>query len=336
MMQLFSRRIAVRSVAAFIAMASGLRAMIAVGGEVAFHPSKGALAITIDGEPFATFVYQDETITRPYFAHVKAPGGIQVTRNHPPVEGVDLLDHDKLHPGVWMSFGDVNGSDFWRLAAPVMFERFVVEPKGGEGRGRFAARFNYHDQQKPSEPVCSEDFHCTIHALNGGRLIAWDSTFTSDREFTFGDQEEMGLGVRMATPIRAERSSKAGRPPGNGEIVSSSGERNENQIWGKAFVWCDYRGELEGRRVGVALFAHPENFRPSWFHVRDYGMMVANPFGRNAFGKGEKSAVTVKLGEKFRLQYGLFIHAGPREQQPDIAGAYETYLKLAQDEANDK
>jgi hypothetical protein len=331
MTQVFSQRFVIRSVAALmITMASVARAMIAIGGEVAFHPSKGALAITIDGEPFTTYVYQDKAITRPYFAHAKAPGGIQVTRNHPPIDGVDLPDHDKLHPGVWMSFGDVNGSDFWRLAAPVKFERFVVEPTGGDGHGHFAARFNYEDQKNSNETVCSEDFYCTIHGLDGGRLIAWDSTFTSDREFIFGDQEEMGLGVRMATPIRAERSSKTGLRPGNGAIVSSSGERNEDQICGKAFAWCDYRGELEGQRVGIALFAHPENFRPSWFHVRDYGMMVANPFGRNAFGKGEKSAVTVKPGDKFRLRYGVFIHAGPRDQQPDIAAAYETYLKLTQ------
>jgi hypothetical protein len=336
MMQMCSRPCVIRSIAGLvIAVASGAGANIAVCGEVAFQPSNGALAITIDGEPFATFVYEDEAITRPYFAHMKVPSGIQVTRNHPPVDGVDLLDHDKLHPGVWMSFGDINGSDYWRLAAPVQFERFVVEPTGGEGRGHFAARFNYQAQTNTNETLCSEDFHCTIHVLEDGRLIAWDSTFTSDEAFTFGDQEEMGLGVRMATPLRAERSSKAGLPPGNGEIVSSSGERNEDQIWGKAYQWCDYSGELEGQRVGVALFAHPDNFRPSWFHVRDYGMMVANPFGRKAFGRGEKSAIAVKPGEEFRLRYGVFVHAGPRDQQPDIAAAYETYLKLPQDNAND-
>ena len=71
-----------------------------------------------------------------------------------------------------MSFGDVNGSDFWRLAAAVKFERFVVEPTGGEGRGYFAARFNYQVQMNPNETVCSEDFHCTIHALDGGRLAS--------------------------------------------------------------------------------------------------------------------------------------------------------------------
>jgi hypothetical protein len=311
------------------------KAVSAADGVIEFQLSDGSIAVTVDGEPFATYVYQDKAISRPYFAHVKAPGGIQATRNHPPVEGVDSPDHGTFHPGIWMSFGDINGSDFWRLAAPVRFDRMLIEPTGGEGRGHFAARFNYQDQENPSETVCNEDFHCTIHATGGGRLIVWDSTFSSDKEFTFGDQEEMGLGGRVATPIRAERESEIGLPPGNGEIVSSSGAQNESEIWGNTADWCDYRGELQDKRIGIALFPHPENFRPSWFHARDYGMIVANPFGRDAFGKGEKSAVTVKPGEKFRLRYGVYVHAGPSDEQPDIAAAYETYLKLAQEQAED-
>jgi hypothetical protein len=324
------------SVAIALAYALSDGEIRAADGVVEFRPTDGSIAIAVDGEPFATYVYQDKAITRPYFAHVKAPGGVQVTRNHPPVAGVDLPDHATFHPGVWMAFGDVNGSDYWRLAAPVKFDRMLVEPTGGEGRGHFALRFKYQDQKNPSETVCTEDFHWTIHATGVGRLMVWDSTFSSDKKFTFGDQEEMGLGIRVATPIRAERNSKTGMPPGNGEMISASGARNESEIAGNTFDWCDYRGELDGKLVGVALFPHPENFRPSWFHARDYGMIVANPFGRDAFGKGEKSAVTVEPGEKFRLRYGVYVHAGPRDEKPDIARAYETYLKLAQEPAGNE
>jgi hypothetical protein len=301
--------------------------------EVAFKQSPGSVEISVGGQPFALFVYQDPTISRPYFAHIKVPGGVQVTRNHPPVDGADSPDHATFHPGLWLSFGDINGSDYWRLAAPVRFDRFLVEPQSDKGGGAFTARMNYLNQQKPEEIVCREDFHCEIRPSEGGRLILWDSTFFSDHEFTFGDQEEMGLGFRVATPIRAERDSEIGLAPGNGEIVNSNRDRNEEAIWGKSADWCDYRGVLQGRKVGIAVFPHPENFRPCWFHARDYGMLAANPFGRNAFGKGEKSAVTVKPGERFRLRYGVFVHAGPEDQEPDVAGAYNAYLKLAGEQA---
>ena len=44
--------------------------------------------------------------------------------------------------------------------------------------------------------------------------------------------------------------------------------------------WCDYDGIINQRQVGVTLIADPQNFRPSWFHARDYGLLLANAFGR--------------------------------------------------------
>lgn len=71
---------------------------------------------------------------------------------------------------------------------------------------------------------------------------------------------------------------------------------------GAASAWRDYSGTVERKTVGVALTPHPENFRPSWFHARDYGLLVANSFGRQAFRKGTPSRVEAKPGEKFRMR----------------------------------
>jgi hypothetical protein len=80
----------------------------------------------------------------------------------------------------------------------------------------------------------------------------------------------------------------------------------------------------------MTLFCHPENFRPSWFHARDYGMLEANPFGRQAFGKGEKSSVVIKPGEKMRLRYGVLLHSGAEGSRPDLPAAYADYVKVAE------
>ena|SRR5688572_16333261 len=58
------------------------------------------LIITRDSKPVAHFVFADTNILRPYFAHVHTPDGIQVTRNHPPIAGVDSVDHPAMHPGI--------------------------------------------------------------------------------------------------------------------------------------------------------------------------------------------------------------------------------------------
>ena len=74
------------------------------------------------------------------------------------------------------------------------------------------------------------------------------------------------------------------------------------------------------------LMDHPENFRPSWLHVRDYGLLVANPFGRKAFTGGEASRVEVAAKEPFRLRFGVLVHASA-EGPPNLQAAQHEYLK---------
>src|SRR6476660_10033109 len=163
---------------------------------VEFARDDSKVTVTIGGKPFAVYCYKDDTITRPYFAHIRAPSGAQVTRNHPPIEGQDIMDHPTLHPGIWMSFGDISGSDYWRLKARVRQAEFVDELQGGPGKGTFAVRNEYLDQTDPSKVLCKEVARYTILVRPDGYVLLWDSTFSGEREFYFGDQEEMGLGFR--------------------------------------------------------------------------------------------------------------------------------------------
>jgi hypothetical protein len=296
---------------------------------VEFVTGGGRVAVVIDGMPVTVFCYQDEHIPRPFFTHVRTANGLQVTRHHPPIAGQDALSHDKLHPGIWLAFGDINGSDYWRLAAHVRQASFAEPPRGGAGEGSFAVRNNYFDQNDPSKIVCRELARYTFKTRPEGYLLLWDSTFSADTEFAFGDQEEMGLGIRVATPLRVEKEGEDRLPPGNGLIVDAEGRKNSEQVWGQSADWCDYSGTLAGQLVGMTIFCHPDNFRPSWFHARDYGLLVANPFGRLAFGKGEESSIRVRPGEQLRLRYGILVHSGPHDRTVDCAVAYRDYVRLS-------
>ena len=79
-------------------------------------------------------------------------------------------------------------------------------------------------------------------------------------------------------------------------MTDSEGRKNGAEIGGNSADWCDYSGTLDGQHVGMTIFCHPDNFRPSWFHARDYGFLAANAFGRAAFHKGEPSKVVVEAG----------------------------------------
>lgn len=269
------------------------------GPAMHFEQHDGTLRITASGSPVATYVWNDPQIRRPYFAHLHTPGGVLVTRNHPPTPGRDPTDHATMHPGLWLAFGDISGVDFWRNKATVKHLRFVEPPAADNDGARFAVMNAYLDGERL---VCREICRVRFEEHPNGYLITWDSRFSGPDDFYFGDQEELGLGFRVATPIAV----KSG-----GQIVNDDGLVNEPQVWGKQADWCDYSGKIDGQRVGLLMMPDPSNFRRSWFHARDYGVLVANPFGQNAFTKGPTSKTTVRTGEALRLRYGVLVHEGP-------------------------
>ncbi len=274
------------------------------------------LVITRAGKPVAHFVFRDAKILRPYFAHIHTPDGFQVTRNHPPVAGTDATDHDTMHPGLWLAFGDISGHDFWRNKGTIRHERFTEMPVVKDGRLAFASTSTLITTNGTA--LATLGTRIQIRELSGGFLLRWSAEFTpTTDDFYFGDQEEMGFGVRVATAL----SEKKG-----GVIRSDTGEISAKATWGKTWQWCDYSGTLDGRRIGVVIFPAASNFRASWSHNRDYGLMVANPFGAGAFTKGAKSRVPVAKGETFRLDFAAFIHSTATDAQPDLAAAYQTFL----------
>jgi len=289
------------------------------GAPVTFDQQDGSLKILVDGKPVATYVWKDRDIFRPYFAHLHAPNGARLTRNLPPIEGQDPTDHAEMHPGLWLAFGDISGTDFWRNKGTVSHVEFIEPPTSKGDAASFAVRNRYN---AVDEVICEEICRIKIAALPVGQLMTWESTFSGPEDFYFGDQEEMGLGIRVASPMAVKKG---------GELVNSGGLEGEKQVWGQQADWCLYSGSIGGQIAGLLLMPDPQNFRRSWFHARDYGLLVANPFGANAFTKGPKSKIVVAKGETLRLRFGLLAYSGT----VDPAAAYQQWLTtLDQKKAN--
>lgn len=292
-----------------------------VGAEaMAFHRGDGQLRIAIGETNVATYSFRDPKIPRPYFAHVRAADGVQVTRNHPPVPGVDATDHAELHPGVWLAFSYLSGADNWRLKTPVVHDGFIDEPKGTGNRGGFAVRNLYLDPagQGLAKEVCRYD----LFVRRAGWLLVSRSVFEPLRgELVFGDEEEMGLGIRVATPI-APKSGKGGR------MLDADGRRNEKAIRGRTSAWCDYSGPVGGRWAGILVMPDPRNPHPCRYHARDYGFLAANPFARAAFGQGPPRSTRVPKGDRLRLGFGLLVHSSDSEQAMDLDAAYRDFTSV--------
>lgn len=280
-----------------------------------FDQTADKVVVRLGSQPVAAYVFRDREIPRPYFTDVRTASGMPVTRHHPPREGIDATDHATLHPGIWLAFGDLNGADFWRNKAQVQHDGFLEAPQAKGPQAEFTVRNRY---RSGATVVCTETCLHRFATHPSGWLLTYESSFSGDELFAFGDQEEMGLGVRIASTLTAKS--------GKGEIVNSRGQRNEATVWGQTADWCDYRGTQDGRCLGLLVMPDPQNFRPCWFHARDYGFLAANPFGRNAFTRQPKSRIEVKPGERFQLRFTVLIHDTPDTQPFDAQAAARASL----------
>lgn len=280
------------------------------------------LILRSSGKLVAEFVFRDAKIRRPYFANVHAPSGVRVTRTHPPIAGVDAMDHDTMHPGLWLGLGDVSGVDFWRNEGTIEHLRFITKPTVSGQGVRFATESRLLSPD--GMEICRLTSRFQLAAHPAGWLLIWEATFRSDeRDFTFGDQEEMGFGARVATQL----TEKAG-----GLIVNSHGRKTAANTWGQPALWCDYSGVAIERPAGITLMSDPANFRTSWWHNRDYGVFVANPFGRAAMKQGPNSQVTVRRGKPFRICFAAMAH-DTTEYKP--AKAYQDFLNQLKQRSTD-
>jgi hypothetical protein len=121
---------------------------------------------------------------------------------------------------------------------------------------------------------------------------------------------------------------------GKGRLTNAdgkSGEKGPDGVWGRESAWCDYSGPVDGRPAGVAIFAGPDNPFPTCWHARGYGLMAANPFGRDKSGfpamKGRTDRVKLAKGDHLKLRYGLLLHSGD-VKDGKVAAYYEKFRTL--------
>jgi hypothetical protein len=283
--------------------------------------------INIGPHLVATYVWDDAVITRPYFANVCALDGTPVTRSHPPDAVLDKGndDHATFHPGLWLAFGDVSGADVWRLKSRVRHVDFKVVPRKDQFLAGFRVSNSYETLEVPAKMLADEVCDYTVVADNDGYFLFSRSTFTAkDEPIVFGDQEEMGFGVRLATGISVKRG---------GSILNSNGGVNEAGTWGKSALWCSAYGPSKGETAGIVLMPGPSNFRASWFHSRDYGLVVANPFAKKSMTAPEDpdappDKTVVEPGKTLQLEFGVYVFSNAGGSPPDAAGKYQRFTEL--------
>ena len=304
----------------------------AAQGRVDFKEGANKIDIEINGQPHATFHYE-ETWLKPFLHAVRAPSGTIVTRAYP-LEKVAGESNDHFwHHGIWYGHGDINGVDFWReftgnptedAKFKLPIGRFVLKGKpqhrSGKSSGALTVDFDLVRPDKTVIGTIREVF--TFRRAGSDNLIDAEITISADRgvALKMGDTEEGSLGLRFADEFKEDR----------GAILSNSdGLKGAAKIWGKRARWVDYSTSIKGEQVGVAIFDHPRNPKhPTFWHARGYGLCGVNPFGEHDFfnDKTRDGSLTIPAGKKLTFRYRMVIHAGPGAAA-NIEKAYSAFAQ---------
>lgn len=274
----------------------------------------------------------EKELAKPFFWPLFAPGGERVTRSWPvALDSKDDSTIDHIHQkSVWFCHGDVipdlelkvksadkrvHGIDFWAEGGNhgriVCTE--VGEPKQVSKTHVSVATKN---EWRASDGTKVLDEARTIHVMTfpEGRLIVLDiDLHASVCGITFGDTKEGSMGVRVNDLMRTTAPSGGTVTSSDGKVVPQ-GTKDNLPVWGQIADWNDYSGTVNGKAVGIAIFADPKNASPSAWHTRAYGLMAANPFGRKDSGfpsqKGKTDLVKLAKGDHLKLRFGVFAHSG--------------------------
>lgn len=275
--------------------------------------SRDSVDVSVDGKPFTTFHYGAES-GKPYLAPLRSASGKVVTR-HYPMEQIPGESRDHLHhTGLWFSYDDVNGTKFWEndpSYTKAHMGRILVRDAEWKGN-TLNATMEWRDTD--GKLLLVEDRAMTFEPDPKLRTIDFVITLTAATDLTFGDTKEGAFAIRLAEPFTERKG---------GRITDADGRVTMAKIWGKRSNWVDYAGEVEGERLGVAIFDHPSNPRhPTYWHARDYGLFALNPFGQNAFDPSkEESQWKLPTGEKITFRWRVVIHPA----DANIAELYSAY-----------
>lgn len=281
-----------------------------------------AISVSINGELFTCYNFQN--VSRPSLYPLLGPHQLPVTRNWP-FKDVPGEEHDhQHHQSFWFAHGSINGHDFWSEhpeAGRTVHDKFT---KLSSGRNEGVIQSKNKLVAADGKLIATDLRTLRFYNTTPHRVIDYEvEIFASEGDLVFGDTKEGTMAIRVAESMRVTRDKKRGE----GHIVLSTGVR-DTDAWSKRAEWCDYYGPVDGTILGIAIFDHPNNLRhPTWWHVRDYGLFAANPFGIHDFEKKEKGAgnFTLPKGKSLKFRYRILLHEGD-EQQSKIAERYQDYI----------
>ncbi len=299
--------------------------------------------VLVDGKLFTSYWQPlTDSVYKPVLYPINAASGTTITRGYPlqPREG-ERNDH-RHQTGNWLTYGDVNGSDFWGNGSegkrnrnggeikPLSIDKLIE----GSGEGTMETTAAWLDST--GQEVLEEKTTFYFIAKDSIRIIDRVTTLAAKKAVSFKDTKEGSFGLRVARQLEmpSKESVTLTDAQGNPTLVkamsnegvtgnykSSEGILGDS-VWGTRAKWMDLSGNITGENISVVICDHPKNLSyPTYWHARGYGLFSANPFGAKDFTKGkEELNFSLAVGASLTLRYRIVISAGSHLTDQQIDG----------------
>jgi hypothetical protein len=256
------------------------------------------------------------------------------------------VDHPH-HVGLWFSFGDVNGLDFWNNSYAVPADR---KPRYGSIRhrqithienGELAVACDWVDYTE--NVLLAEATSFVFSGKGDQRIIDRTTSLTAQQDsVVFTDNKEGMIAIRVDRTFE-EPSNRpevfldaAGNPTTvptmnnegvNGVYRNSEGQEKERGVWGKPARWVSLSAEKDGEKITLAIIDHPDNpGYPAHSHARGYGLFSTNNMGSAVFEpSAQPFRLVLKKGETVTFRHRFIVKTNGFAADEEIQNFYNDF-----------
>lgn len=286
--------------------------------------------VFIDGNHITSYIYP-ESIKKPVLYPVKTLGGIRLTRGFPfeAVEG-ERVDHPH-HVGLWFTYGDVEGLDFWNNSDSIKAENRhkygtiihkSVEKTEGGPEGTLVVNMDWVNpdgevllKERATYVFIPGEKEYSIHRIT-------ELTAVND-DISMNDNKEGMIGIRVTRELEHPSDKPEVFTDANGlstqvavinndgvkgEYINSEGIRGLD-TWGKRANWVNLTSKIGESDISLVIVDHSSNpGHPTYWHSRGYGLFAANPLGQEVFSNGkEKMNFTIQKEQTATFKHKIIV-----------------------------
>ncbi|MDR1779778.1 MAG: PmoA family protein [Tannerella sp.] len=292
---------------AILLMSCGSGANRGEGIRISADEAARKVDITCDGQLFTSYIYPAD-LEKPVLYPIFTSAGTDITRGFPrnPRAG-ERVDHPH-HVGMWFSFGDVNGLDFWNNSYAIpedkkplygsVRHRQIVGIENARDKGILEVACDWVDIRE--DVLLKENTRFIFTGQGDTRIIERITTLEAALDsVVFTDNKEGMIAVRVDRAFEEPSTQPEvfldanGNPTSvpvmnnegvNGLYRNSNGAEHESGVWGKQAQWVSLSADKNGEEITLAIIDHPDNpGYPAHSHARGYGLFSCNNMGARVF-----------------------------------------------------